>query len=269
MTSRICFASPASALIISNQPRHCYLAQAFGCNPRSPNLSASDLPSSRSPCNGRALLDSVGKTRLLWLLCLLHDRGGRQPSEPHLCDLLAILPTGSSPPGKAWQNTVAPVFSPESTTHLHTYIPVHTHTFPYPSTMPPRKKQQSQARLTFEPVGASSSSPISAYSPARVRYSRTANSSPAVRSSSTAASSSLAKNARRASGKKMKQGRLDDSIGTRFLALLYLSPLVFPLERECATDAMSPNFSSANTTDSTTSQLHAKAIWPTKSRYGR
>ncbi|KAI3343334.1 hypothetical protein F4824DRAFT_439560 [Ustulina deusta] len=78
--------------------------------------------------------------------------------------------------------------------------------------MPPRKKQQSQARLTFEPVGASSSSPISAYSPARVRYSRTANSSPAVRSSSTAASSSLAKNARRASGKKMKQGRLDDSI---------------------------------------------------------
>lgn len=36
------------------------------------------------------------------------------------------------------------------------------------------KKKKSQTRLLFEPVGASSSSPVSAYSPARVRYSKNA-----------------------------------------------------------------------------------------------
>ncbi|TGJ81677.1 hypothetical protein E0Z10_g7098 [Xylaria hypoxylon] len=82
--------------------------------------------------------------------------------------------------------------------------------------MPPRKKQQSQARLTFEPIGASSSSPVSTYSPARVRYSRTAHSSAAARPSSMATPSSLVPNVRRSNRKQLKQGRLDDSIGTCF-----------------------------------------------------
>ncbi|KAI0976300.1 hypothetical protein F4678DRAFT_482512 [Xylaria arbuscula] len=77
--------------------------------------------------------------------------------------------------------------------------------------MPPKKKQ-SQARLTFEPIGASSSSPVSAYSPARVRYSRAAHSSPAARSSPMAKPPSLAQDTRRPSRKRSKQGRLDDSI---------------------------------------------------------
>ncbi|KAI1423602.1 hypothetical protein F5Y12DRAFT_756884 [Xylaria sp. FL1777] len=77
--------------------------------------------------------------------------------------------------------------------------------------MAPRKKQQSQARLTFEPIGASSSSPVSAYSPARIRYSRTAHSSPAARPSSMTTPSSSARNSRLTREKKPKQGRLDDS----------------------------------------------------------
>ncbi|KAI1306607.1 hypothetical protein F5Y03DRAFT_135463 [Xylaria venustula] len=78
--------------------------------------------------------------------------------------------------------------------------------------MPPKKKKQSQARLTFEPIGASSSSPVSAYSPARVRYSRAAHSSPAARSSPMSKPTSLAQDTRRPSRKKSKQGRLDHSI---------------------------------------------------------
>ncbi|KAI0430466.1 hypothetical protein F5Y09DRAFT_307582 [Xylaria sp. FL1042] len=80
--------------------------------------------------------------------------------------------------------------------------------------MPPRKRQQTQARLTFESLGgASSSSPVSAYSPARVRYSRTAHSSPTARPSSMTTPSSSSRSARRGSGSKnkSKQGRLDDS----------------------------------------------------------
>ncbi|KAI1277612.1 hypothetical protein F5Y07DRAFT_80790 [Xylaria sp. FL0933] len=82
--------------------------------------------------------------------------------------------------------------------------------------MPPRKKRQTQAKLTFESIGGASSSspaPVSAYSPARVRYSKAAHSSPAARPSSMATPSSSSRNARRGSGgrSKSKQGRLDDS----------------------------------------------------------
>ncbi|KAK5627626.1 hypothetical protein RRF57_003341 [Xylaria bambusicola] len=79
--------------------------------------------------------------------------------------------------------------------------------------MPPRKKQPNQTKLTFEPIGATSSPSTSAYSPARVRYAMASQSSPAARSSPMAASSSLASgSSRRTSRRKQKQGRLDDSI---------------------------------------------------------
>ncbi|TRX89584.1 hypothetical protein FHL15_009493 [Xylaria flabelliformis] len=80
--------------------------------------------------------------------------------------------------------------------------------------MPPAKKKKSQTRLTFESVGASSSSPVSAYSPARVRYSRAAHSSPAAarRLPSIATSSSPAQTANSARKRKSKQSRLDNSI---------------------------------------------------------
>ncbi|KAI0194479.1 hypothetical protein EV127DRAFT_405475 [Xylaria flabelliformis] len=79
--------------------------------------------------------------------------------------------------------------------------------------MPPAKKK-SQTRLTFESVGASSSSPVSAYSPARVRYSRAAHSSPAAarRLPSIATSSSPAQTVNSARKRKSKQSRLDNSI---------------------------------------------------------
>ncbi|KAI0862752.1 hypothetical protein F4860DRAFT_471780 [Xylaria cubensis] len=80
--------------------------------------------------------------------------------------------------------------------------------------MPPAKKKKSQTRLTFESVGASSSSPVSAYSPARVRYSRAAHSSPAAarRLPSIATSSSPAQTINSARKRKSKQSRLDNSI---------------------------------------------------------
>ncbi|KAI1120399.1 hypothetical protein F5Y10DRAFT_127314 [Nemania abortiva] len=77
--------------------------------------------------------------------------------------------------------------------------------------MAPSKKK-GQSRLTFEPIGASSSSPVSTYSPARVRYSRAAQSSPARPLPSKAAPSSSAQIAGRPSRRKSRQGRLDDSI---------------------------------------------------------
>ncbi|KAJ3572741.1 hypothetical protein NPX13_g4949 [Xylaria arbuscula] len=76
-------------------------------------------------------------------------------------------------------------------------------------TMPPRKKKQTQARLTFEPVGANTESSTSAYSPARVRYAKASHSSPAARSSPMAASPSLTGNSRRSSKRKQKQGTID------------------------------------------------------------
>ncbi|KAI1742324.1 hypothetical protein F4680DRAFT_46573 [Xylaria scruposa] len=80
--------------------------------------------------------------------------------------------------------------------------------------MPPAKKKKSQTRLTFEAVGASSSSPVSAYSPARVRYSRAAHSSPAAarRMPSVATSSSPAQTVSSARKRKSKQTRLENSI---------------------------------------------------------
>ncbi|KAI0118655.1 hypothetical protein GGR51DRAFT_128350 [Nemania sp. FL0031] len=77
--------------------------------------------------------------------------------------------------------------------------------------MAPSKKK-GQTRLTFEPMGASSSSPLSTYSPARVRYSKAAHSSPARCPPSTATPSSSAKIAGRSSGRKPRQTRLNDSI---------------------------------------------------------
>ncbi|KAI1755534.1 hypothetical protein F4782DRAFT_488877 [Xylaria castorea] len=79
--------------------------------------------------------------------------------------------------------------------------------------MPPAKKK-SQTRLTFEPVGGSSSPPVSAYSPARVRYSRAVHSSPAAarRLPSIATSSSPAQTVGSARKRKSKQSRLNDSI---------------------------------------------------------
>ncbi|KAI1811502.1 hypothetical protein GGS20DRAFT_103982 [Poronia punctata] len=53
----------------------------------------------------------------------------------------------------------------------------------------PRGKKKSQTRLTFEPVGASSSSPGSARSPAKVRYTKSLQSSPPRRRSSMTSSS--------------------------------------------------------------------------------
>ncbi|KAI0512581.1 hypothetical protein F5B22DRAFT_648433 [Xylaria bambusicola] len=77
--------------------------------------------------------------------------------------------------------------------------------------MPPR--QPNQTKLTFEPTGATSNPSTSAYSPARVRYAKASQNSPAARSSPMAASSSLASgSSRRTSRRKQKQGRLDDSI---------------------------------------------------------
>ncbi|KAI0875092.1 hypothetical protein GGS24DRAFT_309960 [Hypoxylon argillaceum] len=74
------------------------------------------------------------------------------------------------------------------------------------------KSKRGQTRLTFEPIGASSSSPVSTYSPARVRYSRAAHSSPARRLSSTATPSSSAQTANRSSRRKSQQRRLDDTM---------------------------------------------------------
>ncbi|GAP90037.1 putative transcription factor iiic-like protein [Rosellinia necatrix] len=74
------------------------------------------------------------------------------------------------------------------------------------------KKQKSQTRLTFEPTGAYSSSPVSAYTPARVRYSGNAHSSPARRLSSAATPSSSSQPARRSSRHTSKQSKLDSSI---------------------------------------------------------
>ncbi|KAJ2986769.1 hypothetical protein NUW58_g4870 [Xylaria curta] len=77
--------------------------------------------------------------------------------------------------------------------------------------MPPAKKK-SQARLTFETIGGSSSSPVSTYSPARVRYSRAAHSSPVGRMPSIAAPSSSAQVVRRSGRRKPKQSKLGGSI---------------------------------------------------------
>ncbi|KAI0455374.1 hypothetical protein F5B21DRAFT_195314 [Xylaria acuta] len=79
--------------------------------------------------------------------------------------------------------------------------------------MPPAKKK-GQTRLTFEPVGGSSSPPVSTYSPARVRYSRAAHSSPAAARhlSSNATLSSPAQTVDSSKRRKSKQSRLDGSI---------------------------------------------------------
>ncbi|KAI1110749.1 hypothetical protein F5Y14DRAFT_342072 [Nemania sp. NC0429] len=67
------------------------------------------------------------------------------------------------------------------------------------------KQKKKQTRLSFEPMGASSSSPISTFSPARIKYSRDAHSSPARRvSSSMAAPSSPGQNVRRSSRRALK-----------------------------------------------------------------
>ncbi|KAI0388687.1 hypothetical protein F5Y17DRAFT_185772 [Xylariaceae sp. FL0594] len=55
--------------------------------------------------------------------------------------------------------------------------------------MPPRKKK-TQTKITFEPVGASSSPAASSFSPARIRYSRTPQTSPSQRPGSSAPPSS-------------------------------------------------------------------------------
>ncbi|KAI0476910.1 hypothetical protein F4859DRAFT_67349 [Xylaria cf. heliscus] len=79
--------------------------------------------------------------------------------------------------------------------------------------MPPAKKK-SQTRLTFEPVGSSLSPPVSTYSPARIRYSRAAHSSPATARhlSSVATSSSPAQAVGSSKRRKSKQSKLDSSI---------------------------------------------------------
>ncbi|KAI0443792.1 hypothetical protein F4803DRAFT_291568 [Xylaria telfairii] len=79
--------------------------------------------------------------------------------------------------------------------------------------MPPSKKK-SQTRLTFEPAGGSLSSPVSNYSPARVRYSRAAHSSPAAarRLPSVATSSSTAQAVNHSNRRKSKQSKLDGSL---------------------------------------------------------
>ncbi|KAI0415773.1 hypothetical protein F5X98DRAFT_207409 [Xylaria grammica] len=76
--------------------------------------------------------------------------------------------------------------------------------------MSPRKKKQSQARLTFEPI--ESSSRASFYSPARVRYSRTAHGSPSPRPSSMTTPSLATQDICPPSSKKLQQCRLDDAI---------------------------------------------------------
>ncbi|KAI1828406.1 hypothetical protein F4861DRAFT_181050 [Xylaria intraflava] len=75
--------------------------------------------------------------------------------------------------------------------------------------MPPKGKRQT--RLGFQPVSASSSSPVASSSAPKAGSSRKENSSPVRHSSSTAAPSSSARSARLAGAKKAKQGRLDDS----------------------------------------------------------
>ncbi|KAI8945486.1 hypothetical protein F4801DRAFT_126620 [Xylaria longipes] len=79
--------------------------------------------------------------------------------------------------------------------------------------MPPAKKK-SQTRLTFEPAAGSSSPPVSAYSPARVRYSRAAHSSPAPARhlSSAATTSSPAQTVNSSRRRRSKQSRLGGSI---------------------------------------------------------
>ncbi|KAI0859893.1 hypothetical protein F4860DRAFT_235970 [Xylaria cubensis] len=87
--------------------------------------------------------------------------------------------------------------------------------------MPPTKKK-SQTRLSFEAAGTSSSSPVSAYSPARVRYLRAAYISPAAarRLPSIATSSSPAQTVNSARKRKSKQSRLDDFLGLLIKYLL-------------------------------------------------
>ncbi|KAI0406694.1 hypothetical protein F4802DRAFT_91116 [Xylaria palmicola] len=84
------------------------------------------------------------------------------------------------------------------------------HTSDSRATMPTKKR--SQARLTFEPAGPSSSSPVSSYSPARVRYAKATHSSPARRQPSMATSSSPAQAIRGSSKRRSKQARLDGSL---------------------------------------------------------
>ncbi|KAI1173929.1 hypothetical protein F4777DRAFT_555959 [Nemania sp. FL0916] len=75
------------------------------------------------------------------------------------------------------------------------------------------KKKMSQTKLAFEPspVAASSTSPVSAFTPARVRYSRATHSSPSQRLSFAAASSSPAQSGRQSTKHKLKQGTLESA----------------------------------------------------------
>ncbi|KAI8628616.1 hypothetical protein F5Y19DRAFT_476164 [Xylariaceae sp. FL1651] len=86
------------------------------------------------------------------------------------------------------------------------------------------KSKKSQTRLTFEPVGISPSSPVSTYSPAKVRFSKAAQSRPSRHpSSSMATSSSSNQNIRHLRPKTARQGKIDGSIApppTRFMPKL-------------------------------------------------
>ncbi|KAI0199592.1 hypothetical protein F4808DRAFT_432201 [Astrocystis sublimbata] len=79
--------------------------------------------------------------------------------------------------------------------------------------IPPRKKM-SQARLTFEATDNSSNPSVSTFSPARVRYSKAAKSSPdtARRVTSVVTAQSPAQTTKQTKSRRLKQNKFDGSI---------------------------------------------------------